>query len=248
MFILAFFLKNIYIFIWLCQVLVAACEFFYLCFVPGLSCSTWVLLSWSWQVRSFSCSVWTLSCGMWDLVPHPTRDGTPAPCIGNVVFATGPSGKSHISFLHDSKKLETSEKSNNLRTDKHNNGIIEYYLPNERDKLLHMSMKLINIRLSERSHRQKRNAVIIPFVWNSKPGKVICSEGNLNRCCLGEELLEWAWRRYWRWLGCSVCICQNALKSVLKMGMFIYYILVLFLASSGLSCCTWELCWGMQAQ
>ena len=165
----------------------------------------------------------------------PTRDGTRAPCIGSVVFATGPSGKSHISFLHDSKKLETSQKSNNLRTDKHNNGIIEYYLPNERDKLLHMSMKLINIRVSERSHRQKRNAVIIPSVWNSKPGKVICS------CCLGEEWLEWAWRSFWRWLGCSVCICQNSLKSVLKMGMFIYDIVVLFLASSGLSCCTREL-------
>ena len=102
-------------------------------------------------------------------------------------------------------------------------------------------MKLINIRVSERSHRQKRNAVIIPSVWNSKPGKVICS------CCLGEEWLEWAWRSFWRWLGCSVCICQK-LKSVLKMGMFIYDILVLFLASSGLSCCTRELCWGTQAQ
>lgn len=154
----------------------------------------------------------------------------PGPCIGSVVFATGPSGKFHISFLHDSKKLETSQKSNNLRTDKHNNGIIEYYLPNERDKLLHSTMKLINIRLSERSHRQKRNAVIILCVWNSKPGKVICSEGN--------RTLSWG-----RMIGMSMkelfggdwavqyAFVKTHWNLYSEMGMFIYYILVLFLAS-----------------
>ena len=50
----SFFFFNIYLFIWLCQVLVVA-------------------------HRIFSCVIWTLSCVMWNLVPWPgTEPGPPA--------------------------------------------------------------------------------------------------------------------------------------------------------------------------
>ena len=65
-----YFFKNmcIYLFLWLCQILVAA---------RGI----------------FSCDTWTLSCGMWNLVPWPgIEPWLPAPELG--VLATGPPGKS----------------------------------------------------------------------------------------------------------------------------------------------------------
>ena len=45
----------------------------------------------------FSCGMQTLSFVMWDLVPRLGIE-LRAPRIGSVVLATGPPGKSHVSF------------------------------------------------------------------------------------------------------------------------------------------------------
>ena len=58
---LKLFKKNIYLFIWLCRILVAACGIFI------AACGI------------FSCGMWTLSCSVWDLVPWPgIEPGLPA--------------------------------------------------------------------------------------------------------------------------------------------------------------------------
>ena len=66
MLVFLFFLKNIYLLIWLHQVLVAAGGL--------LSCG----------MQTLSCSMQTLSCSMYMGSSSLTRDGTQAPCIGSV--------------------------------------------------------------------------------------------------------------------------------------------------------------------
>ena len=66
------FLKNIYLFIWLCQVLVVAC---------GI----------------FSCGMRTLGCSMWDIVPWPGNLGPLHWEHG--VLATGAPGSPHAYIL-----------------------------------------------------------------------------------------------------------------------------------------------------
>ena len=56
---LSFFLIFIYVFVWLCWVLVVACRIFV------AACGI------------FSCSIQTLSCSMWDLVPWPGIEPRP---------------------------------------------------------------------------------------------------------------------------------------------------------------------------
>ena len=66
-FLFFFFFK--YLFIWLCQVLIAAHGIFDLC-----------------------CKVWSLNCSMWDLIPWPGMEPGPLHCQHGVL-ATGSSGK-----------------------------------------------------------------------------------------------------------------------------------------------------------
>ena len=66
--IITFFLKNIYSFIWLCWVLVAALGIFV------AVCKIFVAAR-----GIFSCGMQILSCSMWDLVPWPgIKPGPPA--------------------------------------------------------------------------------------------------------------------------------------------------------------------------
>ena len=61
------FLKNIYLFIWLRRVLVAACRIFTAGCGIFLVAAYWLL----------SCRMRTPSCGMWDLVPRPGSEPKP---------------------------------------------------------------------------------------------------------------------------------------------------------------------------
>ena len=84
--------KNIYLFIWLRQVLVvargifvAACGIFvaacgiFVAVCGIFSCGIWDLLVAACGI--FSCGMRTLSCGMWDLVPWPGIEPRP-PALG----------------------------------------------------------------------------------------------------------------------------------------------------------------------
>lgn len=76
--------------------------------------------------------------------------------------------------------METAQVSNNVRIDRETMGSMK------RNKLLHTSMTLIDIRLSERSQTQKRNTVLFQLYEILCQATLISSEGNQTSCLGGE--------------------------------------------------------------